>query len=788
MKRITSILTATLISVSVFAQTGELTGYVKDKKTGDPLPGASILLENTSLGTITNLNGFFRIPNVPTQSYNVQASFVGFQTLTKYNVIVRSAGNVDLNFDLEETVETLEGVTITANPFDKLDETPLSIQRLGYEEIISYPGGNNDVAKVIQSLPGVATSLGGFRNDVIIRGGGPNEVVYYLDGIEIPNINHFATQGSGGGPLSLLNVSFFEGVTLTSSAFGAKYDNVLSGVLQFDQRNGNDRERRTNIRVSGSEAAITTEGPLFKGDNEFSNSSYIFSVRRSYLQLLFKLLDLPFLPDYWDYQLKIDHKLSDRDDITLIGIGSIDDFSINVPEDLTPEGQAQLDDAPVITQWSNTNGISWRRKFRSGKGFMRTSLSHNILNNNLKQFDDNQNETGLFFENDSRESETKLRYEITRFSNDWIISGGLSFQNVDYVNSTFNRTQNFSFESDIDFVKYGFFGQVSKPIFGGRITPSFGFRMDGNSFTDNGNSIGETFSPRLSVSAKLDNKGRWLFNASAGRYFKIPPGTILGFQGAAGSFVNRDSEYIRSDHLVAGFEYLPRTSTRITLEGFYKRYANYPVSVVNGVSLANLGGDFEVFGNEDVESVGLGRTYGLEFLVQQKLTGNLFAILAYTYYKSEYTGFDESIYLPSLWDYNNLISFTGGYKLGKNWELGLKFRLSGEAPFAPVDVAATTPVYPDLVLDYSQLGDQRLESFTTMDLRIDKKWNFPNWSLNVYFDFQNLYAADLPQPPVYILERDGNGNITVPRQLRQLGDDDIADGQVLPTFGFVIDF
>jgi hypothetical protein len=188
---------------------GNLTGYIFDAKTEEPLIGASVRLLDTEFGSITDLNGFFQITNIPTQNYSVQASYVGYKSETRYNVIVRTVGTADLIFRLEEDVNELEGIVVTANPFEKLDETPLSIQSLSYEEISTYPGGNNDIAKVVQSLPGVSGSVGGFRNDVIIRGGAPNENVYYLDGIEIPNINHFATQGSAGGPVGLLNVSFF---------------------------------------------------------------------------------------------------------------------------------------------------------------------------------------------------------------------------------------------------------------------------------------------------------------------------------------------------------------------------------------------------------------------------------------------------------------------------------------------------------------------------------------------------------------------------------------------------
>lgn len=353
---------------------GNLSGSVTDARTGETIPGATVQILETTLGAITNGDGFYTIRNIPAKTYSVQASFVGYETVIKYNVVIKSGGIPDLNFELQEAVSELGEVVVTANPFEKIEETPLSIQKLSAEEIATYPGGNNDIAKVVQSLPGVSGSVGGFRNDVIIRGGAPNENVYYLDGIEIPNINHFATQGSAGGPVGLLNVSFFEGVTLSTSAFGAQYDNVLSGVLQFDQRNGNNRDLKTNIRVGSSETALTFEGPLFRKDGEASNTSFIVSARRSYLQLLFDLIGLPILPDYWDYQYKLTHKIDDYNELIITGVGSVDDFRVNDLDEFDPEQQATQDQVPIIKQKSNTIGASWKSRFKDGSGFTRLTL------------------------------------------------------------------------------------------------------------------------------------------------------------------------------------------------------------------------------------------------------------------------------------------------------------------------------------------------------------------------------------------------------------------------------
>jgi len=778
-----------LISHNVRAQaSANLSGYVVDAKTEEPLIGATVLIEGTELGGVTDVEGYYEIKNIEPKSYTVTASYVGYEKSSRFNVTVRSGGIPNVNFELQENVEQLQGVTVRANPFKKNEETPLSIQKLSPEEIATYPGGNNDIAKVAQSLPGVSGSVGGFRNDIIIRGGAPNENVYYLDGIEIPNINHFSTQGSAGGPVGLLNVSFFEGVTLSSSAFASQYDNVLSGVLQFDQRDGNSREFKNNFRLSSSEAAVTTEGPLFKKkDEEKSNTSFIASVRRSYLQLLFQAIGLPFLPDYWDYQYKVTHKFDDYNELVFTGVGSVDDLTINAPDDFDAEQQAVLDQIPVIKQWSTTSGLSWKRRFKDNSGFMTTALSTNILNNQFEQFEDNVNQKGLVFSNNSQEQEVKLRYNLTKFLEEWTLSTGFIVQEAIYSNKSEFTDQNrgFSYDNGLNFTRYGINAQASRSFVNDRLGLSAGFRVDGNTFTESGNEFYRTFSPRFSASYTFDEKRKWTVNASVGRYFKIPPYTILGFRNE-NVYENQDAEYIQSDHLVAGIEYLLTPSSRFSIEGFYKKYDNYPVSVVDSVSLANLGGGFSVLGNENVESVGLGRTYGMEFLYQRKLTKDFYAILAYTLYRSEFTGFNQEEYLRSTWDNRNLLTFTGGYKFGNNWELSARVRYLGRTPLAPVNQQATLQSYPTIIRDYSRQGDLLLDPFNQTDIRIDKKWNFDNWTFNVFLELQNAFVQDLPSEPNFGLKRNDSGEIQEPRELVRITD--VSNSSLLPNLGIVIDF
>ena len=769
----------------IFAQNnGTLRGRVLDSQSLLPLEGATVIIEGTTLGVITDSEGYFTLNDVPPQTYNIVASFLGYANQTEFNVIVKSVGTADLLFKLEEVSESLDEVVVAKSPFRNNKETPLSTQSLSAVEIETYPGGNNDIAKVAQSLPGISPSIGGFRNDFIIRGGAPNETVYYLDGVEIPNINHFSTQGSAGGPVGMLNVDFIREVTLSASAFGAEYDNPLSGVLAFEQRDGNTQKTATKVRVGASEAGFTLNTPLFKGNKERSNTTLMLSARRSYLQFIFELVGLPIRPDYWDYQWKVTHTIDAYNNIRFIGLGSIDDFSVVAPEEFDAEQQSTIDQVPIIQQQTNTMGLSWIRKFKSGNGRMQTTLSSNRLQNTFSRFSDNENKSGLLFENDAVEQETKLRVHITQFEEQWKFSYGFNLQRSDYSNATLGLLEGFNYATSIDFMKYGFFGKASRSFYNDRLSLSLGLRADADSFTT-GSSLLDNLSPRLAASYQLTEDQRWKINASVGRYFKIPTYTMLGFQDLNGNFINQNNRYTQSNHYVFGLEYNWTPTSRITLEGFIKDYSQYPVSVLDQVSLANKGGGFEVLGNEPVVDTGEGRSSGLELLFQQKLTKNFYGVLAYTYFFSEFSRANGPL-LPTVWDSRNLLSFTGGYKLKRNWEVSLRYRYAGETPYVPTDVAASLAAYPRIVLDYSRLGEQTLDVFSQGDIRIDKKWNFKRLSFNFYLELQNFLAQGVPRPPEYGLKRNPDGTEVSPQELVLIDTD--RTETPLPSFGFVFDF
>jgi outer membrane receptor for ferrienterochelin and colicin len=799
-RRLLCLLMMLVMHAGVYAQaSGVITGTIKDKKTQEPIPSVTVTLEGTTTGAASDFEGNFRIDNIPPKTYNLKIQAVDYKPQVIYNVVVTSGNAQTLTVEMEANNISLNEVVVRANPFQKNAETPLSIQSLSAQEIKSNPGGNFDISRVIQAFPGVggtSGSVGGYRNDLIIRGGAPNENVYYLDGIEVPVINHFATQGSAGGPTGIVNISFIEDVSLYTSAFPSKFDNPLSGVLQMKQRRANPDKVQGNVRLSATELAVTADGPINK------KLTFLSSVRRSYLQLLFGALQLPIRPSYWDFQYKLDYKINKNLSFYTLGIGAIDNFTFNTPDEQTPENIYILKSNPTINQWNYTNGYGLKGLMNKG-----------YWNLTLNKFEDNQNpvESQRILRIRSTEAENKLRFDFNKYYNTWSYSWGVMAQYAQFENEVYSRVRSeikdangnivqpayiINANTNINLWKYGAFAQVAKNLFKDRLNLSFGIRTDGNSFTTDGSNLGNTISPRLAASLLLLENLK--FNASAGRYYKMPTYTVLGYQ-AAGVFTNKNSRYIQSDHAVAGFEYIPKSGMRFTLEGFYKLYNNYPVSAVDGISLANKGGDFSVLGNEPVSADGKGRSYGVEFQFQQKFTKNFYAVLSYTYYKSEFTN-ANGLYAPASWDNTHLLSFIGGYKFRRNYELGVKFRYQGGAPYTPFDMAASQRNYLSTgaaVYDYSQFNQLRLGSFHSMDIRLDKKWNYKKWSLDVYIDITNLYRSVQPEYPKYTFARttdnsafqttDGqaiknDGSNAVPLVLQE------SDAVSIPTIGFIVEF
>ena len=807
-----SILFILLIKIAGLSQNNaRLSGSVFDGNSLKPLAGITIELQPLNLLTSSDSTGNFRFTGINPGSYNLLFTGVGYQLKVRSNIVITTGNESNVSVELDAVAVQLSSVVVTSKRNTARAttlESPLSIQRLTSEEIKANPGGNFDISKVIQSLPGVGGGAAGgsFRNDIVIRGGAPSENVFYLDLIEVPVINHFSTQGSGGGPQGILNVSFIQDVKLSTSAFDARYDNALSSVFQFKQKNGNSNRLQGNLRLSGTEAAATFDGPISR------NTTFLASARRSYLQLLFKAIDLPIRPNFWDYQFKSTTRIDNKTTISFLGIGAIDEFRFAAPKKATPEKLYIINSNPIINQWSYTFGASLLRLIKNG--YWNLAVSRNALDNSADKYVDNDNPSvaSRNFGIRSNETENKLRFDVTNNLGDWKISYGIVGQYVQFNNSfsqllrpevkdnqgnIIQNVQDLSSQTATDFWRYGAFLQAGTRVFNNRLALSGGIRADGNNLQNSESNVLKQLSPRISASYALADK--WNISSSYGIYYRLPGYPQLAYTGGIGNNFTSPGKYIQSTHIAGGIEYLPATSARFTLEGFYKRYKNYAVSIPDGISIANKGTEFGAIGNEPVKQDGEGRAYGIEFFAQQKLSKRFFGVFSYTLYWSEFTGLKGKL-SPASWDNRHLVSFTIGNKFLKNWEAGLKFRYQGAAPFTPFDLEQSRINYLTLgtgIFNYELVNSQRLPAFHAADIRIDKKWNYSRFTLDLYLDIQNFYGATGAGIPNFTFERneDNTAFITTDNQpIQSNGSNAIPlilnnrDGNVLPTIGFILEF
>lgn len=789
-------------SLATFAQdTGTIKGKVVDEISQEPIPFANVVVQGSQLGSATDIDGNFQINKVPFGYQKLEVSAVGYAPKTSTDVLVTKANTPYIEIGLSATATQLKEVVVQTSKFKKTEESPVSLQTLGVEEIERNPGGNRDISRVIQSLPGVA-STSSFRNDIIIRGGAPNENRFYLDGVEVPVINHFQTQGSSGGPVGIINVNFIREVDFYSGAFPANRGNALSSVLEFKQKDGNKEDWKFRGTLGSSDVGLTADGPIGE------NTTFIGSIRRSYLQFLFQALRLPFLPTFTDSQFKLKHKINDKNQITFIGLGAYDEFRLNEsvndgiddPEELE-RNNFILGNIPVNEQWNYTVGAVYKH---FGKNSFQTLVaSRNHLNNQSFKYEgnDDSSEENLIQDYNSTEIENKLRFENDSRFGSYKLNIGANLEQAIYTNSTFLRRATLAgpqvtdFSSEIDLVRYGLFGQISRPVLDNRLTLSLGFRLDGNSFSEDMSNPLDQFSPRFSASYSITD--RWSINFNTGRYFQLPPFTVLGFRNSEGDLVNKENEvkYIQSDHIVGGVQFNPTNSTKITVEGFFKDYSQYPFSLTDSISLANLGADFGVIGNESVASISEGRSYGVEFLAQKRSTSGWYGIVAYTLVRSEFKD-KNGDYISSSWDSRHIVSLTGGRKFKKNWELGLRWRFVDGQPFTPFDVQASAlrtnwDLRGNALPNYNLLNTQRVPAFHQLDIRVDKVWYFKKWSLNLYLDIQNLYNFQAQEQDILLPETNSNGDFVIDSEdtdryeMKTLPN---TAGNVLPTIGVIVDF
>lgn len=780
---------------------GIVKGRIFDVSNQEAIPFANVVIFGTTIGVAADGEGRFRIENVAPGFVRLEVSSVGYKSRVSPEFMVTMAVERTEEVGLEAVATALEEVQVKASPYRKTADSPVSLQRIGIAEIEKNPGGNRDISKVVQSMPGVLSSPA-FRNDFVVRGGGPAENRFYLDEVELPNLNHFATQGASGGVVSIVNIDFVKEVNFYSGAFPAAYGNMLSSMLDFRQIEGNPDRVKVRATFGATDYGLSLDGPLMP------KTTFIVSARRSYLKMLFGIIGLPFLPVYNDFQFKTVTRFNPKNELTLLGIGAYDVNHLNTDiKDPDDHQKYLLNWLPESRQWSYTVGGTFRHYGRNWHHLF--VLSRSGLNNKIEKYPGNDESKPGTLNYRSGETENKFRFEHRRRTmGGYSLNVGAGLEYAQYGNTTFRRMfvggnpaiQDYS--RDLNMWKWSVSGQVSKAFFYERLLLSLGLRADGCDYTGKTGNLFRQLSPRFSASYALSDQ--WSLNGNIGRYYQLPSYTTLGFANDAGVLLNRETHtgYIGSNHYVAGVEYRPGRTTKITLEGFYKTYDHYPVSLADTIALANKGTDYVAVGDEPVLPVGEGRAYGMELMLRTQEFYGIVASMAYTWYYSEFKALDDQLrntdrYIPSSWDNRHIFSVTATRRVGKSWDLGLKWRYVAGGPYTPYDVETSSrieawDVRNQPYYDYSRFNTKRLPAFHQLDVRVDKSFFFRKWSLILYADIQNIYNYKALGPDDLVPEENPDGSYRKdPGRdgyylMRNIKND--LGGTVLPSVGIIVDF
>ncbi len=696
------------------------------------ISGAVVQIEGADIsgrGT-TDSSGRVVLRGIPPGVYALRVSAIGFNPFIQANVVVSSGKAQTVTVDLWPRPLALADLTAgPAQYFQPRGDATGATRLLGAEETRRSPGAVEDVVRTVALLPGVAVTSAG-RNDLVVRGGAPFENLFLVDNIEVPNINHFGSQGSTGGPLSLINTDFIRSVGFSSGGFGVRYGDRTAAVTNITLRDGSTDGLAGEVNLAATGFGVIGEGPLGR------NGSFFFGARRSYLDLIFKAAGFSFIPAYWDFQAKGSYRVGDNDKLSFLGIGAINTVTFN-----NDVAENRFDNSRILSpeQRQYFSGLTWQRAL--SRGLLTVTIGRTFTRYETSQRD-SLDPPQVVFQSFSREGETSLRTDLTLQVNPrlTVTLGNVSKYADDLrydvtIPGELRRDATGGprpLDVDTSFTAFrsGTWAQGSwiRKAF----TLTLGLRADTYDF------LASTFrlSPRAGLSYRWSE--RTTTTLSTGRYYQAP-----SFIWLAGDPSNQHTlEPIQATHLVLGVAHLIQPDLRLEVEAYHKRYTDYPARLFRPQAVLSPSGFEDVtndipFGLEPLVSGGTGRAYGAELLLQKRLSQTpIYGLLSLSLGRVEFQGLD-GVDRPGAFDTRFIGTLLAGYRFNPWWELSGKFRIATGQPTTPF--LTTGPLAGTLDFGRYNAGP-RLPTFHALDLRLNRRWSFAGWQLLAYVDIQNVYA------------------------------------------------
>ncbi len=779
--------------------TGLITGSVIDGVTHQPLPGASILIAGTSMGTSADGSGRFRLENVPVGSYTIRVEMIGYRSVSRANVHVVAVRPTPLRFSLEPVILEGQGVTVSSGFFETSHDAIISSRTVDIEEIRSDPAGGYDVQRMMQALPSVVSGSDQM-NEIIVRGGGPGENLFVMDHLEIPNPNHFGIQSSGGGPINMLNTEFIDKIDFYAGGFPAKYGDKISSVMDIYLREGNHEKFEAKIDMNMAGLGAIVEGPVLNG-----KGSYLASIRQSYLKYVIKNTGLAAIPEYWNGQLKVVWDINDRNKLMFNYIKGEDYIQIEDEEGPMNRGA----DNVISRGFQYTSGLTLKSLF-SKNGYSLLSLGFTKSNWSYDVYSLDSGLKDTYYWQDDTESDTFLKGDLVyRFNQNVVFSTGFNFKYGQYDHNSLT-------DADTIFVylygdpvlddmsslrleeyyqwlnsnpgsepvicsvcppviipeyaryqkghlwKYAAYSQVSYH-FAPRWTAKVGFRYDRVPYNST-----NRLNPRIGLSYQVSSVTK--VNFALGRFTQTPSYSVLLYPKNPEKLKNP-----HSDQIILGIDHLFAEDTKASVEVYYKTIKDKPIerSLITGS-----------YDSEGFVSERHGRSYGAELFIQKKFAEKWYGTFSYSLTKAEGLDprYEEDHWYDWNYDYGSVLTVIGGYKykfIKHPWYMKIRekawFSFINWLPFAPADeleisfryrYAGGRPYTPKLydyhtrtwvtIPDpgYENVGmvewnTDRLGNYSRFDIMILRRFNFPKVSITTFFDLQNVFNRDNPWDYTY---------------------------------------
>lgn len=742
---------------------GSIAGKVVSKKNLQPLVGANVVVEGTNRGAATDQNGKFVIERLQPGSYNLKIFYLGYITVKKGNVIVNPNRSTVLEVQMEETVLEVESVEVTASYFQKAKEAVVSTRSMDFEEIRRSPGDLVDIQRAVQALPAVVSGSDQI-NEIIIRGGYPGENLFLMDNIEIPNPNHFAIQGAGGGPINMLNSYMVRNIDFYAGAFSAKYGDKASSVMDISLRDGSTERFRAEGSLGMAGVGILAEGPI--GSN---GSSYIFSARKSYLDLVVSSTGLTAVPQYYNFQGKMTLSLDQKNTLFINSVYGNDNINIEEGDEAGyGRGAENVDTKNSQYILGLTLRSFWRKNLYSL--FTLSGVSSNFFADVYERPAPNLKDT--YFTNDSKEGEYTLKSDfVYQVQKNFELNFGASLKSVqfeyeiwdeadtlfvfdylgvnpDAVTDTFKIYPELQIDRTFSSYKGALYTQASLDFLKHfRLTAGVRYDyFDYNRFA--------SLSPRLGFSYFINPK--ITLNMAYGKHYQSPAYIEL-----VANSRNQNLNNKFTDQYIAGLEYLLRDDIKLVIEAYYKKYNDVPI-----YKTLTTADPFD-FNDQTYVNAGSGDAKGIEFFFQKKITKGFSTILSYSHSVAQAKDPRFNTNYDWDYDYRDVLTLITGYKLDfrkKLWFVNMKhkwwFHALSWLPFFPADEVElsgkfrylggrpfTAPVYhPELrewvVEEQQQLNAERFPAYHRLDFRIDRRFIFDTWNLVIFFDIVNIYNRD----------------------------------------------